>query len=479
MTFRLRLILYYSSLLVGILLLFGGAVFATLQWAMLNQVDITLDKVVDDVLSETQSTIETDPNGNPRMTAYVPRLDAFRTPGVFVQIWEVNDGLELVSSSQNLGSHDKALDQQNLLASEEVRSEVTINGVHLRVVTRPVIVQGQQVANIQAASSLSTVETASDRLGIIMVGCGLIALLVSLMLGDLMARRVLRPVSAIANTARTIAQTDDLSQRIPYNRPDELGSMVITFNETLDRLQRLFESQGRFLSDVSHEFRTPLTTIRGNIDLIRRYGNDPHSLEVIEEEVKHMSVLVADLLMLAKADAGQIPFTFDRLDLSRFVVKDVYTHIQKMAHNIHQVELGHVEEDVTIQADVNYLRQLFNHLVTNAVRYTPEGGVIRIWQTTSFNQAQVHISDTGVGIPPEDLPHIFERFYRVDKARSRAAGGTGLGLSIAQWIAEMHGGKIVVTSSVGQGTIFTVSLPIPENLARTQVSEEAQRRMAV
>jgi signal transduction histidine kinase len=312
-----------------------------------------------------------------------------------------------------------------------------------------------------------------------MVGCGLIALLVSLMLGDLMARRVLRPVSAIANTARTIAQTDDLSQRIPYNRPDELGSMVITFNETLDRLQRLFESQGRFLSDVSHEFSTPLTTIRGNIDLIRRYGNDPHSLEVIEEEVKHMSVLVADLLMLAKADAGQIPFTFDRLDLSRFVVKDVYTHIQKMAHNIHQVELGHVEEDVTIQADVNYLRQLFNHLVTNAVRYTPEGGVIRIWQTTSFNQAQVHISDTGVGIPPEDLPHIFERFYRVDKARSRAAGGTGLGLSIAQWIAEMHGGKIVVTSSVGQGTIFTVSLPIPENLARTQVSEEAQRRMAV
>lgn len=478
MTFRLRLILYYSSLLIGILLLFGGAVFATLRWAMLNQVDATLNRVTDDVRHETRSAIVLGPNGQPQLTAYVPLLDTFRAPGVFVQIWKVGGEVGLVSSSQNLGGYDRALDPKVLPCSSDVQSTVTINGVNLRVITKPIIVQGQVVANVQAATSLSTIEAASDRLAKIMLGCGLIALLISLLLGDLLARHVLRPVSSIVTTARRIAKTDDLSRRIPYHGPhDELGSMVMTFNETLERLQKLFESQRRFISDVSHELRTPLTTIQGNLDLLRRYGNDPKSLEAMQEEVRRMTVLVGDLLMLAKADAGQIPFAFRRLDLTRFI-REIYDHALELAGEARTIRLGNVDEEVVIWGDADQLHHLFGRILHNAVKYTPQGGTIEISLTNNSHEVYIKVKDTGIGIPAEDLPHVFDRFYRVDKARSRAAGGTGLGLSIAQWIAEAHSGKITVDSKVGEGTTFTVCLPISEDLARTLVSEKAEQRLA-
>jgi len=248
MTLRLRLMIYYSGLLILILALFGTAVFMMLNWTLQAQVDNTLSRVLADVLQETGGALEVTEAGQPRLTAYVPRLDTFRTPGVYVQIWEVYDGdPSLFSTSENLGAFTQPLDRRALGAAQEVRSEVTINGTHLRVITHPITIQGQQVGNVQAAASLTVVEAATDRLMKIMLGGGVIALLLSLLIGDYLARRTLRPIEAIVSTAQSITAADDLGRRIPDGDvQDELGRMIRVFNQTLARLERSFHAQPLF-----------------------------------------------------------------------------------------------------------------------------------------------------------------------------------------------------------------------------------------
>jgi two-component system, OmpR family, sensor kinase len=459
MTIRLRLIVYYSGLLIIILSLFGIAVFGMLQWTMRGQVDTTLKRVLNEVLEETGGTVKTAPDGTPQLTAYVPRLDTFRTPGIYVQIWEVYNGETLFSKSENLGTFNDPLDPKAIGEEKEVHSIVTINGTNLRVITKPIVIEGRVVGNVQAAASLTLIEAASDRLLKIMLGGGLIALILSLLIGDWLARRTLRPIGSIVSTAQSIAAADDLSRRIPNTGPqDELGRMVSVFNETLSRLENLFKAQRRFVADVSHELRSPLTTIQGNLDLVRLYGNDPRSIEAMESEVKRMSRLVGDLLLLAQADAGQIPLEMEALDIDQLVL-EIYGEAGFLSQGKHRFKLGQLDQ-VRVNADVDRLKQLLLNLVSNAIKYTPDDGSVSMSVTRQGTNVYVTVEDTGVGIPAEDLAHIFDRFYRVDKARSRAAGGTGLGLSIAQWIAEAHGGEILVASEFGKGTTFTVVLPI-------------------
>lgn len=475
MTIRLRLMLSYSGLLMILIGLFGVMVYGMLSWTMVNQVDTTLHRVLSEVLEGTGGTYEVGEDGEPQLTAYVPRLDTFRTPGVYVQIWEVYTNQRLFSSSENLGAFADPLDRSALGKKEEVRSDVTVNGTHLRVITKPIIIEGQMVGNVQAAASMSTIEAATDRLLKIMLGGGLIALLVSLLLGDWLARRTLRPVELIVRTAQSITQADDLERRIPYNGPqDELGRMVTAFNDTLARLERLFRSQRRFVADVSHELRTPLTTIQGNLDLVRLYGNDPKSLEAIESEVKRMSRLVGDLLLLAQADSGQIPVEMGEVKLDQLLL-EIYVEAGILSKGKHRLKLGQFEQ-ATILGDTDRLKQLFLNLVTNAIKYTPENGLVTISLVKQEGKARVSVSDTGIGIPADDLEFIFDRFYRVDKARSRAAGGTGLGLSIAKWIAEVHHGTIEVQSTLGAGSTFTVTLPLIGEDAPSQAEQETELR---
>jgi signal transduction histidine kinase len=225
----------------------------------------------------------------------------------------------------------------------------------------------------------------------------------------------------------------------------------------LGRLEGLFTTQQRLVADVSHELRTPLTTIRGNIDLLRRgAAKDPQArqetLGAIEVEVTRMSRMVADLLLLAQADAG-IELKKKPVELDTLLL-EVYRQGQLMANGI-EVKLGH-EDQAVVMGDADRLRQLLLNLVDNAIKYTPAGGEVRLSLYHKQGWVQVAVRDTGMGIFPEDLPHIFERFYSTDRARRR--GGTGLGLSIAKWIAEAHGGHLTVESEVGKGSTFTVWL---------------------
>jgi len=198
--------------------------------------------------------------------------------------------------------------------------------------------------------------------------------------------------------------------------------------------------------------------VRGNLDLMRRFGEyDAESMVVIQDEMERMSRLLGDLLLLARADTGGLPLRHEPVELDNTLF-EVYRQVSRIAKPV-AVELTAVDQ-ATILGDEDRLKQLILNLVDNGIKYTQPGGAVRLSLAKDSGWAQLTVSDTGIGIPAEDLPHIFDRFYRVDKARGRAQGGSGLGLAIAKWIVQAHGGAIRVESVMGQGTTFVVTLPL-------------------
>jgi signal transduction histidine kinase len=276
--------------------------------------------------------------------------------------------------------------------------------------------------------------------------------------------RALRPISDVTRVVQSIAATAQFEQRVQQSvAEDEVGQLVVTFNQMLERLERTFLAQREFLADASHELRGPLMVIRGNLDLLRLgLPEDERRASVREasEEVSRMSRLAADLLFLAAADAEEVvEQEAVRLDE---VVSDVWERARHLDAGTHDLRLDRCEPQI-VSGDRRHLDQLVWNLVENALRYTPGGGRVRLDLTQEDGEALLRVIDTGVGIPAEHLPRIFERFYRVDRARSRSNGGTGLGLAIVKSVVEAHAGQVEVASSTEpgtlQGTTFTVRLP--------------------
>jgi len=344
----------------------------------------------------------------------------------------------------------------------------------LRVYTVPLPDPEEQGTHyyLQVARLLDTYEHL-NRVSLTALLIGFAAATASLFVAVLLTPGLFKPLEDIASVARQITRADDLSRRVPYaNRPDEIGDLARAFNQTLERLERLFRTQQRLLADVSHELRTPLTTIRGNLDLIERMGEaDPESISAIQLEIERMTRLVGDLLLLARADSGGLPLDRKPVEVDNLLF-DIYRQVALLNSPV-DVKLVEVDQ-VTVLGDADRLRQLFLNLLENAIKYTPEGGSVELSLSKQNDWTQFEVSDTGIGIPPENLSHIFDRFYRVDKARARAHGGSGLGLSIAKWIATAHGGTIRVTSQLGEGTTFTVTLPIYDPAPKPLVVEAKQ-----
>jgi signal transduction histidine kinase len=294
----------------------------------------------------------------------------------------------------------------------------------------------------------------------------------SLFLAVWITPSLFKPLDDMASVARQITRADDLSRRVPVpQRADEFRDLAQALNQTLEQIERLFQTQQRLLADVSHELRTPLTAVRGNLDLIRHMGEaDPELMDIIEDELERMTRLIGDLLLLARADTGGLPLEREPVELDN-ILFEVYRQVSRLAR---QVEIKLVEVDqVCVLGDADRLKQLLLILVDNATKYTPPGGVVSLSLSRQGGWAHLSVADTGVGIPPEDVPHIFDRFYRVDKARGRAQGGSGLGLSIAKWIAQAHGGGIDVTSEMSEGTTFTIKLPLRRDSAKEAGAAEA------
>jgi heavy metal sensor kinase len=334
----------------------------------------------------------------------------------------------------------------------------------LRILSAPVrSPSGEIAAVVHVAQSLTPIRQMLDTVRLaLLIGSG-IALVLAAVGGAAISGTALRPLNRIAQTASRIARAEDLNQRIEGAYPnDEVGQLAETFNEMMERLQDLFETQQQLVADVSHELRTPLATIQGNVDLMRRAARrDPsmlvESIDAVDAEVARMSRLVRDLLLLAEADAG-LSLNLKPVEVDT-VLLEVYRQAQIMASGKVKVRLGH-EDQALVQGDADRLKQLLLNLVSNAIAYTPEGGTVTLsLYRRPDGWVRVSVADTGIGIAAEDLPRIFDRFWRVDRARTRKAGGSGLGLSIARSIAEAHGGTLEVESEVGKGSTFEVLLP--------------------
>jgi signal transduction histidine kinase len=295
-------------------------------------------------------------------------------------------------------------------------------------------------------------------------GCGLCLALA--LLAGLLARRTFRdiaiPLADVMTAADAVAE-GDLSVRVEEDKPGEFGQLARTFNRMVGELERSDQQRRNLTADVAHELRTPLHIIQGNLEgvLDDVYEPTDEHIQATLEETQQLSRLVEDLRTLSLAEAGQLPLVWEPVDVAELLT-DARTSFSGQAEAAGvdlRVEIG--GELPSITGDVGRLDQVLGNLVANAVRHTPAGGAITLRAEPVEEGVRILVRDTGEGIPAEDLPHVFDRFWKGDRSRSRAGGaGSGLGLAIARQLVQAHGGRIVVESKVGQGTEFTIDLPV-------------------
>jgi signal transduction histidine kinase len=302
----------------------------------------------------------------------------------------------------------------------------------------------------------------------ILLAANALGLLIALISGIFISRKILHPLRAIINTAKEI-EVNDLGKRIiTTGSNDELQELAKTFNYMLNRIQTGFEQQRRFVSDASHELRTPITVISGYANMLDRWGKqDPDALEegisAIKSEAASMYGLIEKLLFLARADHNNQVITKAAVEMEP-LINEIAQETRLIAPS-HQILL--IKNDpATINADAASVKEMLRIFIENSIKYTPTGKIISIASQKAGSYLEISIQDTGIGIPEEEQPNIFDRFYRVDKSRTKTtAGGTGLGLSIARWIATQHASTIILTSKPGDGTKVTVRIPLPDAAA--------------
>jgi two-component system, OmpR family, sensor kinase len=484
---RVRLTLLYALLLAVVLVGFS----AIFYWVLLTSLNADVDSTLNHFTQETHralghSSAESWLQHTTVISLETISVNEFSSPGVYIQV--LDERGRAVAASSNLRDGQLPIDPgviQDGLAGRSVYATLAAGqDERVRVLTTPILVQGQVVGLVQVGQSLHTVDSTASEVRLLLATGILLSLAIAILMGWLLADRALRPVAQIAQTAQRIVTAQDLSQRIAFRGVrDEIGLLADTFNAMLARLDRAFQSQQQFVSDSSHELRTPLTVILGNLDLLKR-GGDPagqsESMSAIRSEAVRMRAIVNDLLLLAQLDAPR-PEKHPLVDLDSLVV-EVCKTLQPLAAD-RTLVLGEVQP-VQIRGDADDLKRMILNLVENALKYSSEGVRVVVQctlqghgdrepgtvvrsdapQSSPGNPAPVYatvsVADSGPGIAPEHLPHLFDRFYRVDKARSRQIGGTGLGLAIVKGTAEAHGGWVSVDSQVGKGTTFTVWLPL-------------------
>src|SRR5256714_319153 len=340
------------------------------------------------------------------------------------------------------------------------------DGPTIHYAVRPLADAGPQFGAILAAANVRSAELGPDQLLSSFALVLPFGVAVALLMGSWISRRALGPVDQIITEVREITDGRSLHRRLaePLVK-DELGRLAETLNQMMTRLERSFAALRRFTADASHELKTPLTVLRAGVERAITTPNLPQetlaTLEETLQEIKRMTELVDALLTLARADEGIAPLHREPVDL-RGIVEEVRETGELLAEESGvRVEVTTPPDPIVVAVDATRIRQLILNLLTNAVKYTPPGGTVRMQLGSANGRVTLSVADTGIGIAPGDLPHIFDRFWRADSARTRTGerSGAGLGLAISKWIAEAHGGRIDVVSRPGRGTTFTVTLP--------------------
>ncbi len=293
-------------------------------------------------------------------------------------------------------------------------------------------------------------------------------------LGWLVSKRALKPVRDLAASTEAVSGSN-LSLRIPQRGAgDELDDLIATFNKMVERLERSFNQTRQFSTDVSHELRTPLTVIRGQLEVAlmtaRSEENYRDAIMAALHDVERLSHTVRALLHLSQAEGGQVTLQLTKIDLAE-IVSDIVEQYRLLAESEDLILQADTSVSCIVSGDRVQLERLLTNLLSNAIKYTPPGGQIRVTVGRKESQAELIVEDTGRGIPPEALPHIFNRYYRVKERKDDPAKGLGLGLSFVAWIVRAHDGSIDVQSTVGRGTTFTVRLPAVQNAERKRPTE--------
>ena len=460
---RSRLTAWYVTLLAIILILFSVLLNYFLAKRLHESVDNSL--TVSATVVATSATMRL---GNSPLPGLNQLFEQFMNQGNLNKFYRIYDGSGNVGSrSKNISASQFPLSQgayADALEGKNSYETFTVGGQQpIRVITMPILLEGKLINLVQVGTSLEAVQETLRNLKIFLFTAVPSVLILAALFARFMARRALKPISRIIDTAREIGQGQELSKRIPVLKiKDELGQLALTFNEMMNRLENSFAQMRQFSSDASHELRTPLTVLKGQNELILSKQRKPEEYqEVISsnlEEINYMSKVLEDLFVLSKSDENQVNLDYKPVDL-RALVEEVCKHAEILAEEKNIKIIIAFLEPIEIKGDEVRLRQMVWNVLQNGIKYTQQGGELKISLQNEGDFALLTIQDTGIGIPEEDLPLIFNRFYRVDKARTRDEGGSGLGLSICRQIAEAHKGKIEVESKLGIGTRFKIRLP--------------------
>jgi heavy metal sensor kinase len=457
---RARLTLWYVFVFGLLLVGFSVLIYVLLTRSLFERADRSLSNAVQATAAEFQSEIK-EYNGD-AATGAVETLKELQFPNIYTAIFADNQVL-----ASNFPDDPQFVFPHELLNPARAGDSIsfrTVNGFGeegVRLAMLPVKANDRDYSVAVAEPLRDLVEQIEAIRRIFFIGLPA-TLLIAGVGGFLLAKKSLSPVVEMSEQAKRIGATN-LQERLTVSNPrDELGRLADAFNELLSRLNRSFENMREFMADASHELRTPLSVIRGEADVALSLDRDraeyKETLEIIQDEARRLSRIVDDMMALARADAGQYQLKIEEFYLND-LVEEACRAMKVIATAKGVFLTADLAGDVAFAGDADLLRQLVMNLLDNAINYTPSGGSVSVKLTSEQSAVKIIVSDTGIGIPAEAAAHVFERFYRVDKARSRADGGSGLGLAIARWIAEAHKGSIDLVSVPTKGSKFTVLLP--------------------
>jgi heavy metal sensor kinase len=455
---RGRLTLWYVGLLAVILVVVGAFLILRLQAGLIAGVDQNLDDHANEVAIDLRGGDRSFENLTTSSLRALSR-------GAFAAQLEASDGRVLLSTDDPTGRQP--------MIGPAVREQV-LHGVPVRLTSR----LGPERARFRVlavpyphnggsdvlvvARSLVDVDESVRRLRLLLILAVPVAVAVAGAGGWLLARKALLPVARMTRKAKVIS-ADRLQERVAVPRArDELGRLASTLNDMLDRIERGVQEQQRLVADASHELRTPLAVMRSEIDVWLRAPALPQqareALESVGEEVERMSRILDNLLTLARIDEGRLDLLCAPQGLDELVA-DVLGKLRPIAES-KGISLRAEGENAEVLADAPRFELVIVNLVDNAIKYTGPGGDVRVKLWHNRHEGGITVSDTGPGIPEDALPHLFDRFYRADAARSRAGGGSGLGLSICKEIVSAHGGRLWASSKLGEGSSFSLAMPL-------------------
>jgi two-component system heavy metal sensor histidine kinase CusS len=462
LSIRWRLTLWYGLVVSTVIAVFGAAVFVTMRHELITRADEALAGELDEISDDVQAGRD-----EMKLSRQLERRFG-RHEGYEFQVSRVG-GEPFFQSNRlkprrflvpSIPGSLKHLDFESVALGTDDISFESLG--HLRLMSRLVAGPDSPLV-VQAATSLASIDQELAELLTVLLLAGPLALVCALGGGYVLARQALAPVDRIVQTADQITATQ-LDQRIEVpSTNDELGRLARTLNGMIARLEQSFEEIRRFTADAAHELRTPIAVLRTEAEVALGQPREPEQYRAILEdqleELERLSRLAERLLFLCRGDAGLVPLARRMVDL-REVIENVADHMRMVAKERDVTLLAEVLSECAVSVDEEQIRRLLFNLVDNAIKFTHANGTVRVEILRVDTEARIVVADTGTGIAPEHLPHVFQRFYRVDPTCDSDGGGTGLGLAISRAIAEAHGGSITIESAVGVGTRVIVVLPV-------------------